>query len=86
MNSCLLEPLSLSIALALSHSHFHFHSHFHTHPPSPVTHPPPSGNTWGRLLLEYATGVYSGSVYNDPSLLKALPGEFACNRQVRHRQ
>ena len=26
---------------------------------------PGSGNTWGRLLIEYATGIYSGSVYND---------------------
>ena len=41
-----------------------------------------SGNTWGRLLIEYATGIYSGSVYNDQSLLQALPGEFTCNWQV----
>jgi hypothetical protein len=43
---------------------------------------PGSGNTWGRLLIEYATGIYSGSVYNDISLLSVLPGEFTCNWQV----
>ncbi len=43
---------------------------------------PGSGNTWCRLLIEYATGIYTGSVYNDESLLKALPGEFTCNWQV----
>eukprot|EP00981_Chlorochromonas_danica_P010899 scaffold3532_cov182-Ochromonas_danica.AAC.2 len=31
------------------------------HPPMFYTFPG-SGNTWGRLLLEYATGIYSGSV------------------------
>ncbi len=40
---------------------------------------PGSGNTWCRLLIEYATGIYTGSVYNDESLLQALPGEFTCN-------
>lgn len=40
---------------------------------------PGAGNTWGRLLIEYATGIYTGSVYNDGSLLTALPGEFTCN-------
>ncbi len=43
---------------------------------------PGSGNTWGRLLIEYATGVYTGSVYNDPKLLGPLPGEFTCNWKV----
>ena len=43
---------------------------------------PGSGNTWCRLLIEYATGIYTGSVYNDKSLLHALPGEFTCNKQV----
>jgi hypothetical protein len=41
-----------------------------------------SGNTWSRLLIEYATGVYTGSVYNDKSLLEALPGEFTCDHRV----
>lgn len=35
-----------------------------------------------RLLIEHSTGVYTGSVYNDQSLLEALPGEFTCNWQV----
>jgi hypothetical protein len=43
---------------------------------------PGSGNTWGRLLIEHATGVYTGSVYNDKSLLDALPGEFTCDWRV----
>lgn len=43
---------------------------------------PGSGNTWGRLLIEHATGIYSGSVYNDRSLLEALPGEFSCDWRV----
>ncbi len=43
---------------------------------------PGSGNTWGRLLIEYATGVYTGSVYNDAKLLEPLPGEFTCNWKV----
>lgn len=36
-----------------------------------------SGNTWSRLLIDYATGVYSGSLYNDTKLYEALPGEAA---------
>eukprot|EP01038_Epipyxis_sp_PR26KG_P007781 gene7781-10570_t len=43
---------------------------------------PGSGNTWCRLLIEYTTGIYTGSVYNDDSLLQALPGEFTCNWKV----
>jgi hypothetical protein len=43
---------------------------------------PGSGNTWCRLLIEYATGVYTGCVYDDAALLKELPGEFTCNWSV----
>lgn len=43
---------------------------------------PGAGNTWCRLLIEYATGIYTGSIYNDASLAEILPGEFACNRRV----
>ncbi len=43
---------------------------------------PGSGNTWCRLLIEYTTGIFSGAVYNDASLLEALPGEFTCNYAV----
>lgn len=43
---------------------------------------PGSGNTWGRLLIEYATGIYSGSVYSDPTLRSTLPGEFICDHSV----
>ena len=30
---------------------------------------PSSGNSWMRLLLEYASGTYSGSVYKDDRLV-----------------
>ncbi|KAJ1396910.1 hypothetical protein B484DRAFT_262599 [Ochromonadaceae sp. CCMP2298] len=50
-------------------------------PPLLYTYPG-GGNTWSRLLLDYATGVYSGSVYGDVSLEAALPGETSCNRSV----
>lgn len=43
---------------------------------------PGAGNTWCRLLIEYSTGIYTGSVYDDSSLLEPLPGEFKCNWQV----
>jgi hypothetical protein len=43
---------------------------------------PGSGNTWVRLLIEHATGIYSGSIYNDMSLMKLLPGESRCDRSV----
>lgn len=32
---------------------------------------PGSGNTWMRALLEHATGIYTGSMYEDESLLEA---------------
>ena len=50
-------------------------------PPMLYTYPG-SGNTWSRLLIEYATGILTGSVYNDGSLREALPGEFKCNYEV----
>lgn len=50
-------------------------------PPMLYTYPG-SGNTWSRLLIEYATGILTGSVYNDGSLREALPGEFKCNWEV----
>lgn len=43
---------------------------------------PGSGNTWCRLLIEYSTGYYTGSVYNDRTLKKTLPGELTCDRNV----
>lgn len=39
---------------------------------------PGSGNTWLRLLVEYATGYYTSSHYNDKKLVKELPGEAHC--------
>jgi hypothetical protein len=43
---------------------------------------PGSGNTWTRLLIEYGTGILTGSMYNDGSLVKILPGELHCDRTV----
>mmetsp|Transcript_24235 Transcript_24235/g.52893 ORF Transcript_24235/g.52893 Transcript_24235/m.52893 type:complete len:331 (+) Transcript_24235:167-1159(+) len=43
---------------------------------------PGAGNTWVRLLLDHATGTYTGSIYGDPSLLPLLPGEGRCDRSV----
>jgi len=43
---------------------------------------PGSGNTWARLLIEYATGILSGCLYDDPELFKFLPGEYTCNWTV----
>lgn len=39
-----------------------------------------SGNTWTRLLLEYSTGIYTGSVYSDTKLYDILPAEAECGR------
>lgn len=36
---------------------------------------PGSGNTWTRLLLEHASGFYTGSVYDDVDLMRLLPAE-----------
>ena len=43
---------------------------------------PGSGNTWTRLLVEYGTGVYTGSIYDDFRLVKFLPGETKCDSSV----
>lgn len=51
-------------------------------PPPLLYSLPGSGNTWTRLLIEYATGVLSGSFYNDVGLTKVFPGELVCNTSV----
>lgn len=41
---------------------------------------PGSGNTWTRTLLEHATGIFTGSMYEDESLIDAsLVGEGNVN-------
>ena len=41
---------------------------------------PGSGNTWARLLIEYATGYYTGSIdVADKELEQSFPGEISCN-------
>jgi len=44
---------------------------------------PGSGNTWSRTLLEQSTGVYTGSIYSDNSLVSAgFEGECIVSRNV----
>lgn len=41
-----------------------------------------SGNTWARLLLEYGSGIFTGSVYDDQDLMKTSPAEGVDNGAV----
>lgn len=41
-----------------------------------------SGNTWVRHLIEQATGVFTGSIYCDPGLKVAFPGESVISSNV----
>lgn len=41
-----------------------------------------SGNTWTRLLIEYSSGIYTGSVYSDTSLATIFPGEKNCTKNL----
>lgn len=41
-----------------------------------------SGNTWVRHLMEQATGVFTGSIYCDPGLKVAFPGESVVSGNV----
>jgi len=43
---------------------------------------PGSGNTWSRMLLEYASGYYTGSIYNDITLMPVLPAEGVRTHEV----
>ncbi|XP_041350560.1 WSC domain-containing protein 1-like [Gigantopelta aegis] len=44
---------------------------------------PGSGNTWVRHLVQQATGIATGSLYNDTSLrLQGFPGEGQVSRHV----
>lgn len=54
-----------------------------------VTDPPPlllsfpgSGNTWTRLLVEIATGIYTGDIYTDHSLKSVFAAEKSCGKRV----
>ena len=43
---------------------------------------PGSGTTMSQLLLEYATGVYSGSIYPEDELYSIMPGTEFCGRRL----
>ena len=49
--------------------------------PPLITSLPGSGNSWSRLLIEYATGYYTGSIYGDQSLIDIFAGEPFCGRR-----
>lgn len=49
----------------------------------PLVSLPGAGNTWVRFLIEQATGILTGSVYNDGSLYRVLKGE---RRPMRDRE
>lgn len=51
-------------------------------PPAVLWTTPGAGNTWVRQLIEYATGVHTGSMYNDESIESQMPGEKRCDRSV----
>lgn len=53
-----------------------------SHVPALLWSFPGSGNTWARLLIEHATGIYTGSLYTDPSLFELLAGERRCDASV----
>eukprot|EP01083_Nonionella_stella_P303873 1053493_1 len=41
-----------------------------------------SGNTWMRVLLEYITGISTGSVFKDPTYKRLFNKDHLCNRGV----
>ena len=46
---------------------------------------PGSGNTWSRLLIEYSTGIFTGSIYKGTTVFHdshELPEEATCSRTV----
>jgi hypothetical protein len=50
-------------------------------PPVLLAHPG-SGTTVTSLLIEYATGIFSGSIYDEDELLKLMPGYKACGQRL----
>ena len=43
---------------------------------------PGSGTTYTQLLVEYATGVYTGSIYDEDELYSAMPGLAFCGQRL----
>lgn len=43
---------------------------------------PGSGNSWLRLLIEVATGIYTGSIYTDETLSALFPTEDRCGLRM----
>ena len=43
---------------------------------------PGSGNSWVRLLIESATGIYTGSIYTDETLSPLFPTEDRCGLRL----
>ncbi len=53
-----------------------------THQPPMLLTFPGSGTTMTQLLLEYASGVYSGSIYEEDELYSIMPGLRSCGRRL----
>ena len=78
---------TLSLAQSYSECEFKFGNRTFLHSKAPRLPPvlytfPGSGNTWVRLLIEFSTGILTGSVYDDKRLVKALFGEGNCSWYV----
>lgn len=43
---------------------------------------PGTGNHWLQLLVEFSTGLYTGSIYNNEQLAEVSPGISHCSKQV----
>lgn len=43
---------------------------------------PGSGTTYTQLLVEYATGVYTGSIYDEDELYSVMPGMAFCGQRL----
>lgn len=64
-----------------SRSYLPFKGHAMKIPPL-LTSLPGSGNSWSRLLIEYASGYYTGSLYGDTTLVEVFPAEKYCGLRM----
>lgn len=81
-NETISSNISYVIQCNASNARRDYLSEADMHNPVLLLSLPGSGNTWVRLLLEYSVGIYTGSIYTDLNLLKALPGERFCGQRM----
>ena len=56
-------------------------------PPVALVSVPGAGNTWTRHLIETATGIFSGSIYDDRSLFEGgMLGEYKMKGKIHYDQ